>query len=52
LIVRAMPHGETIGFAPPLIVTPGDIDEIVEIVDKAVREVMDGLVREKSWKAA
>jgi len=52
LIVRAMPHGETIGFAPPLVITPSDVDEVVDIVDKAVREVMDGLVREKSWKAA
>lgn len=40
LIVRAMPIGDTIGFAPPLIVRPEEIDEIVEITRKSVDEIL------------
>lgn len=43
LIARAMPHGDILGFAPPLVATRADIDEIVEISEKAVRQVMDEL---------
>jgi L-2,4-diaminobutyrate transaminase len=39
VIVRAMPHGDILGFAPPLIVTRADIDEIVERVRRAVCSV-------------
>ncbi|MFD2250159.1 L-2,4-diaminobutyrate transaminase [Pseudochelatococcus lubricantis] len=46
LIARAMPHGDILGFAPPLVVTREEIDEIVEIAGASVREVMDELVRE------
>jgi L-2,4-diaminobutyrate transaminase len=42
LICRAMPHGDILGFAPPLIVTPADVDGIVDITRAAVREVLDG----------
>ncbi len=42
LICRAMPHGDILGFAPPLIVTPADVDVIVDITRAAVREVLDG----------
>src|SRR5579872_2835270 len=41
LIARAMPHGDILGFAPPLIATRADVDEIVAIAEKAVRQVMD-----------
>jgi L-2,4-diaminobutyrate transaminase len=41
LIARAMPHGDILGFAPPLVATRADVDEIVDIAEKAVREVMD-----------
>ncbi|SFI04797.1 L-2,4-diaminobutyrate transaminase [Bosea sp. OK403] len=47
LIARAMPHGDILGFAPPLVTTKGEIDEIVAIAEQAVRQVMDELVREK-----
>lgn len=47
LIARAMPHGDILGFAPPLVTTPDEIDEIVEIAETAVRQVVDDLVREK-----
>jgi L-2,4-diaminobutyrate transaminase len=47
LIARAMPHGDILGFAPPLIATRADIDEIVAIADKAVRQVMDEIAAAK-----
>jgi L-2,4-diaminobutyrate transaminase len=47
LIARAMPHGDILGFAPPLVTTRKEVDEIVEIAEAAVREVMDELSREK-----
>ena len=46
LIARAMPHGDILGFAPPLVTTESEIDEIVDIAEKAVRHVMDELAKE------
>ncbi|WP_026358354.1 aminotransferase [Aureimonas ureilytica] len=46
LIARAMPHGDILGFAPPLVVSRGEVDDIVAIAEAAVRSVMDELVRE------
>ncbi|WP_377845613.1 aspartate aminotransferase family protein [Bosea sp. UC22_33] len=46
LIARAMPHGDILGFAPPLVTTQDEVDEIVGIAEAAVREVMDELSRE------
>lgn len=46
LIARAMPHGDILGFAPPLITTKGEVDEIIGIAEAAVRQVMDELARE------
>jgi L-2,4-diaminobutyrate transaminase len=42
LICRAMPHGDILGFAPPLVVTVGDVDVIVDITREAVGEVFAG----------
>lgn len=39
LIARAMPHGDILGFAPPLIVSREDVDTIVSISKKAVDTV-------------
>jgi L-2,4-diaminobutyrate transaminase len=39
VIARAMPHGDILGFAPPLVITRADVDEIVGIVREAVDEV-------------
>lgn len=39
VIARAMPHGDILGFAPPLITTRAEVDEIVGIVRDAVDEV-------------
>lgn len=46
LIVRAMPHGDIMGFAPPLVTTKSEAEEIVGIAESAVRCVMDELTRE------
>jgi L-2,4-diaminobutyrate transaminase len=43
LIARAMPHGDILGFAPPLVTTKDEVDEIVAIAHSAVRQVMDEL---------
>ncbi len=43
LIARAMPHGDILGFAPPLIMTRNEVDEMVGIAAEAVREVLEGL---------
>lgn len=48
LIARAMPHGDILGFAPPLIVSETEIDEIVELAYRATRQVMDELVKESA----
>ncbi|NPD14734.1 aminotransferase class III-fold pyridoxal phosphate-dependent enzyme [Xinfangfangia sp. D13-10-4-6] len=48
LIARAMPHGDILGFAPPLVTTRDEVDQIVGIAAKAVRQVMDELAREKA----
>ncbi|EKT4529710.1 aspartate aminotransferase family protein [Pseudomonas putida] len=46
LIARAMPHGEILGFAPPLVATNSDIDKIVDIAQQAVKKVINELTAE------
>lgn len=46
LIARAMPASDALGFAPPLVTTRADVDAMVEITERAVREVLDDLARE------
>lgn len=41
MIARAMPHGDILGFAPPLILTKAQADEIVAIAKAAVDAVAD-----------
>ncbi len=43
LIARAMPHGDILGFAPPLIMSRADVDEMVAIAADAWGEVRQGL---------
>ena len=52
LIARAMPHGDILGFAPPLVMTRPEADEMIAIAEVAVRAVMDGLAREGVEMAA
>ncbi|WP_416137787.1 aminotransferase [Halomonas sp. HK25] len=51
LIARAMPQGDILGFAPPLITTRDEIDEIVARTRHAVDKVTDELVREGAVQA-
>jgi L-2,4-diaminobutyrate transaminase len=39
VIVRALPHGDILGFAPPLIITREEVDDIVARVARAVERV-------------
>ncbi|SHF22707.1 L-2,4-diaminobutyrate transaminase [Modicisalibacter ilicicola DSM 19980] len=50
LIARAMPHGDILGFAPPLVVNRGEIDEIVARAKRAVDKVTDELTRSGDLK--
>jgi L-2,4-diaminobutyrate transaminase len=43
VICRAMPHGDVLGFAPPLILTPSEADEIVEKVARGVKKGFEQL---------
>lgn len=43
LIARAMPHGDILGFAPPLVMTEAEIDEMVSIAKAAVDSVLADL---------
>ena len=43
LIARAMPHGDILGFAPPLVMTESEIDEMVDIAKAAVQGVLEDL---------
>jgi L-2,4-diaminobutyrate transaminase len=46
LIARAMPHGDILGFAPPLIISTAEVDEVVDLAYQATRAVMDELSRQ------
>ncbi|MCK1509363.1 aminotransferase [Bradyrhizobium sp. 18] len=48
LIARAMPHGDILGFAPPLVVSEGEIDEIVDLAYRATKQVMDELAKDSA----
>lgn len=39
LIARAMPQGDILGMAPPLCITPSEVDELVGIARDAIHEV-------------
>ena len=49
LIVRAMPGGDILGFAPPLVMTPGEADEVIARTRRAVDRVAAELRRETAW---
>jgi L-2,4-diaminobutyrate transaminase len=39
VLVRALPHGDIVGFAPPLIATRAELDDIIARVSRAVDRV-------------
>jgi L-2,4-diaminobutyrate transaminase len=43
LIVRAMPQGDILGFAPPLVMSKAEVDEMVTIAAEATHHVMKQL---------
>jgi L-2,4-diaminobutyrate transaminase len=45
LIARAMPHGDILGFAPPLIMTIDEVDEMIAIAKASVSQVLDEVVK-------
>jgi L-2,4-diaminobutyrate transaminase len=49
LITRAMPQSDAIGFAPPLILTHCDADQIIEIAAASTRQIIDELTREDAF---
>ncbi|WP_322805102.1 aspartate aminotransferase family protein [Vibrio alfacsensis] len=51
LIARAMPHGDILGFAPPLIAKRSDIDLMVDKAHQAINNVMDKLVTSHQWQS-
>jgi L-2,4-diaminobutyrate transaminase len=48
LIARAMPHGDILGFAPPLTITKAEVDDIVGIARQAVAQVATELAKESA----
>ncbi|MBL4803612.1 MAG: aminotransferase class III-fold pyridoxal phosphate-dependent enzyme [Alphaproteobacteria bacterium] len=46
IIARGMPHGDILGFSPPLCVTKEEVDVIIERAEKAIDTVADELSRE------
>jgi L-2,4-diaminobutyrate transaminase len=52
LIGRAMPGGDILGFAPPLVISEAEADELVDITLRSVDELAAALRKDGSWKAA
>jgi L-2,4-diaminobutyrate transaminase len=50
VIVRPLPHGDIIGFSPPLIVTRDDVDDIVDRCRRGFDRVVDAMTREGRWR--
>lgn len=51
LISRAMPHGDILGFSPPLVVNRNEIDQIIDRTKRAVEKVADTLTRDGAWRS-
>ena len=43
VIARTMPHGDIMGFAPPLCISEAEVDEIITVVGKALDQVHSAL---------
>ena len=50
LIARAMPQGDILGFAPPLTINRGEVDEMIGRAKRAIDRVTDELVRSGDLK--
>ena len=52
LIGRAMPGGDILGFAPPLVMTEPEADTLVDITVQAIDELGRALSDEGAWQSA
>jgi L-2,4-diaminobutyrate transaminase len=52
LIGRAMPGGDILGFAPPLVISEGEADELVDITLQSIDEHADALAKDGIWRGA
>jgi len=50
VIVRPLPHGDIVGFSPPLIADRNDIDEIIARCKRAFDHVVETMVRTGIWR--
>ena len=50
VIVRPLPHGDILGFSPPLIITREAVDEVVARVQRGVERGFAQLIREGLWR--
>ena len=50
VIARPLPHGDILGFSPPLIVTREDVETIVRRCRRAVDRVISELERDGAWR--
>ena len=48
VIIRAMPHSDTLGFAPPLIIQPAEVDEVIKRVMRGFDRAIGELTREET----
>ena len=51
LIGRAMPGGDILGFAPPLVMTKGEADQLVDTTIAAIDDLADAVVGDGVWRA-
>ncbi len=49
LITRALPHSDTISFSPPLVISEGEVTEIVSRIRDSIDAVMHQMIAEGSW---
>lgn len=49
LIARAMPGGDILGFAPPLVLSQHEADELVDITIAAITDLEQTLIAEGQW---
>jgi len=52
LIGRAMPGGDILGFAPPLVISESEADELVDITLRAIDALAAGLTSDGLWPPA
>jgi len=49
LITRSLPLCDAVSFSPPLVITRAEVDEALELFERALNRVADELVRAGTW---